>query len=103
MIGALASHLWQSTWFAGAVALLSVVLRGNRARVRHGLWLCASVKFLVPFAVLIGVGGRFATPARVPIVVERVAVTLAEPVMLATVADMPVGRVKSVDWAPVAL
>ena len=55
MISALASHLWQSTWFAGAAALLALVLRGNRPRVRYWIWLSASAKFLVPFAVLVGI------------------------------------------------
>src|SRR5688572_31629276 len=51
------NHLWQSTVFAGVVALLSLGFRRNRARLRYGLWLAASVKFLVPFATLAAVGG----------------------------------------------
>ncbi len=102
MIDTLASHLWQSTWFAGAAALLVLMLRGNRARVRHGVWLCASLKFLAPFALLIGLGARFATPARVPIVVERVAVTIAEPVKLVVAADVPSMPKPAVDWRPAA-
>src|SRR5688572_19286234 len=50
------NHLWQSTVFAVAVALLSLGFRSNRARLRYGLWLAASVKFLVPFAALAAVG-----------------------------------------------
>src|SRR5580765_3794251 len=57
MIGALSNHLWQSTVFAAAVALLAVAFRKNRARVRYALWLAASVKFLVPFAMLAAAGG----------------------------------------------
>jgi bla regulator protein BlaR1 len=49
-------HLWQSTLFAGVIALLALALRHNRARLRYGLWLAASVKFLVPFAALAAVG-----------------------------------------------
>jgi bla regulator protein blaR1 len=51
------NHLWQSTVFAAAVALLSVACRRNRPRLRYGLWLTASVKFLVPFAMLAAAGG----------------------------------------------
>jgi len=51
------NHLWQSTLFAGVVAILTFGLRRNRARLRYGLWLTASVKFLVPFAVLAAAGG----------------------------------------------
>ena len=58
MISALANHLWQSTLFACAVGLLTLMLRRNRAAVRHGLWLAASIKFLVPFSVLIGLGSQ---------------------------------------------
>jgi uncharacterized protein (TIGR03435 family) len=50
------NHLWQSTLCAGVVALLTLALRHNRARLRYGLWLAASVKFLVPFAALAAAG-----------------------------------------------
>jgi len=51
------NHLWQSTLFTAAVALLALAFRCNRARLRYGLWFAASVKFLVPFAALAAVGG----------------------------------------------
>ena len=56
MTAALFNHLWQSTLFAALVALLALAFRRNRARLRYGLWLAASVKFLVPFAALAAVG-----------------------------------------------
>jgi bla regulator protein BlaR1 len=58
MMIALENHLWQSTLFCCVVAVLTWMLRRNRAAVRHGLWLTASVKFLVPFSVLIGLGSQ---------------------------------------------
>src|SRR5687767_16027115 len=51
------NHLWQSTLFAGVIAILTLALRHNRGRLRYGLWLAASVKFLVPFAMLAAAGG----------------------------------------------
>jgi uncharacterized protein (TIGR03435 family) len=54
------NHLWQSTLFAAAVALLSLAFRRNRARLRYGLWFAASVKFLIPFAAIAAAGGLFA-------------------------------------------
>jgi uncharacterized protein (TIGR03435 family) len=51
------NHMWQSTLFAGVIAVLALALRHNRARLRYGLWLAASVKFLVPFAALAAAGG----------------------------------------------
>ena len=58
MIPALANHLWQSTLFAVAAWLLTLALRNNRAAVRHAVWLAASVKFLIPFSLLMSLGGQ---------------------------------------------
>ena len=55
----IANHLWQSTLFAGVVALLALALRKNHARARHWLWLAASVKFLIPFSLLISLGNQW--------------------------------------------
>jgi bla regulator protein blaR1 len=56
----LGNHLWQSTLFAVVAGLLAFVLRRNHARTRYSLWLSASVKFLLPFSVLVGVGSALA-------------------------------------------
>src|SRR5437868_15312974 len=64
-IHSISSHLVQSTLFAGAAALLTLAFRANRAQVRFWLWLSASLKFLIPFALLSIVGsgiGTWATP-----------------------------------------
>src|ERR1700681_2033051 len=53
-----ANHLWQSTLFAGVAGSLTLALRDNRARVRHGVWLAASCKFLIPLSVLVAMGGH---------------------------------------------
>jgi len=52
----IANHLWQSTVFAGAAGLLTLALRKNSARVRHWIWVSASLKFLAPFSILITLG-----------------------------------------------
>jgi uncharacterized protein (TIGR03435 family) len=54
------NHLWQSTLFAAAAGLLTLALRKNHARARYCLWLAASLKFLVPFSLLTGLGSRMA-------------------------------------------
>jgi beta-lactamase regulating signal transducer with metallopeptidase domain len=59
MLSAVINHLWQSTLFAGGVGVLTLMLRRNSAGVRFGLWFCASVKFLVPFALLAALGSHF--------------------------------------------
>lgn len=60
---ALFSHLWQSTAVAVVAWLLTLALRNNSARIRYLIWLCASVKFLVPFSLLSSIGAHFAKPA----------------------------------------
>jgi beta-lactamase regulating signal transducer with metallopeptidase domain len=63
----LVNHLWQSTLCAAAVLLLTLALRENRAAVRYWLWLAASVKFLVPFSLLVNIGSQFAWHTTQPI------------------------------------
>lgn len=79
-MSAFANHLWQSTAFAGLAALLAMALRRNRAHLRYWVWLAASVKFLLPFSVLVAVGSRVewrsapAIPAPIASAIEQVAV-----------------------------
>lgn len=58
MIGGLTNHLWQSTLFAVAAGLLAIAFRKNLAQIRYWLWLSASLKFLVPFSLLISLGNH---------------------------------------------
>lgn len=67
MIASFVNHLWQSTLFAVAVALVVRVLKDDSARIRYGLWLAASVKFLVPFSLLTALGERLAPASQGPI------------------------------------
>ena len=57
MISAVSNHLWQSTVFAIMAGLLTLAFRKNRAQVRYWLWFSASVKFLIPFSLLLTLGG----------------------------------------------
>lgn len=59
---ALGNHLWQSTLFVIAAWLLTLLWRKNHARTRYWLWLAASIKFLVPFSLLVSIGNWFAAP-----------------------------------------
>ncbi len=52
------NHLWQSTIFALAAALLTLAVRKNHARIRHSIWLVASLKFLIPFSLLVSAGSH---------------------------------------------
>ncbi|HUQ08922.1 MAG TPA: M56 family metallopeptidase [Steroidobacteraceae bacterium] len=49
-------HLWQSTLFAICAWLVTRLLRNNGAHLRHGVWLVASLKFLIPFSLLAMMG-----------------------------------------------
>jgi bla regulator protein BlaR1 len=57
---AMANHLWQSTLFALLAAVSTLALRKNQARIRYQLWLAASLKFLVPFSLLVNLGSHLA-------------------------------------------
>ena len=59
---ALLDHLWQSTLFAVPLGALTLLLRRHAASVRFWLWFAASVKFLVPFSVLMAVGAAVTWP-----------------------------------------
>src|ERR1700721_1603675 len=53
----LLNHLWQSTLVAGFAWLLCrTLLRANSPGVRFGVWLAASLKFLLPFTALVDLG-----------------------------------------------
>jgi bla regulator protein blaR1 len=81
------NHLWQSTLFAAMVAMLTLALRKNQAHWRRRLWLAASLKFLVPFSVLAGIGSRLgwrsvrAAPAGLSVLMEQVSQSIAPPVV----------------------
>ena len=81
----LANHLWQSTLFPAAAWLLALALRKNGAAVRYGIWLAASVKFLVPFSLLVGIGSQFgwrAAPAVGPVPISHVVEQISQPFAL---------------------
>ena len=107
---ALENHLWQSTLFVCVIALLTLLLRRNRAAVRHGLWLAASVKFLLPFSLLIGIGSTVewhaawreapvAAPAQMYVVVQEVSQPFAVPVS----SPLPVPAPRSASRLPAIL
>jgi uncharacterized protein (TIGR03435 family) len=64
---ALVNHLWQSTVVALIAWLLALALKKNQARTRYWLWMTASVKFLLPFSLLIAAGESLRRAAAVPI------------------------------------
>jgi len=85
---ALGNHLWQSTLFASIAGLLTLALRKNHARVRYWVWLAASVRFLIPFSLLVGIGSYLpwshhaaGTKAGFYIAMEEVSQPFTQPTM----------------------
>ncbi len=88
---AVANHLWQSTAVVAIIGLLTLALRGNAARLRHQLWMIASLKFLLPFSLLVALGTHLQPGT--PVLKPRPAVTLmlgqiTEPFSRASVVTM---------------
>lgn len=64
---AVANHLWQSTLLIIAAWLLTFALRKNQAHTRYWIWLVASLKFLVPFSLLVTAGRYIGSRIAIPI------------------------------------
>lgn len=102
-------HLWQSTVFALIAGLLTLALRKNQARFRYGLWLAASIKFLIPFSLLVGVGRHLAVSHR-PVEVQPGFSFAMQTAQLFTPASIPAvvpaattGHPSLVPWFPLFL
>lgn len=103
MIAVLLDHLWQSTLFAGAVALSTLLFRRNGAGLRFWLWFAASVKFLLPFALLALVGEHLSRlfPATLPRAL--LAIQPAAEKWSAPAQAWVVRQAEPVHWAPLLL
>jgi bla regulator protein BlaR1 len=95
----LANHLWQSTVFSGTVALLCFMLRKHRASIRYWLWLAASVKFLMPLALLIALGSRL-QPAAVPVMTRTPIFSMVRQISQPFALPVPAPLLASVPNAP---
>ena len=100
------NHLWQSSCFALLAGLLTFVLRKNSPKVRYWVWLSASLKFLIPFALLVSLGGVVPRPTRRPVsvaapVFPNTLVQIAQPFSPALQPTVSVHA--PLDWAPVAI
>ena len=100
------NHLWQSTCFVPLAALLAFVLRKNSPKVRYWVWLSASLKFLVPFALLVSLGSvvpwtaRHAVSVPAP-VFPNTLVQIAEPFSPTNYATVPAHA--PLDWVALAM
>lgn len=85
---AVVNHLWQSTMVAAIAWLLTLALRKNHARTRYWVWLIASMKFLVPFSLLMAAGEWLRSLIAAPMV-ARPAVTSVVEQLAQPYPDLP--------------
>jgi beta-lactamase regulating signal transducer with metallopeptidase domain len=88
------NHLWQSSCIALLGGLLAFLLRKNSAKARYWVWLSASLKFLLPFALLVSLGGVVPQTVRNPVFVPTpvfptTLVQIAEPFLTIRNATNP--------------
>ncbi len=109
MIEQLTNHLWQSTVFALAVAALTIFFRKSGAHVRYWLWFSTSIKFFVPFAMLIALGRQMQWAPTVreaaPPAISAAMVRVSEPFLEGVSSVLPVrpSRARTIDWFGVVL
>jgi uncharacterized protein (TIGR03435 family) len=103
MIPFIANHLWQSTIFVVLIAVVAACLRRSQARVRYTLWFCASLKFFLPFALLMTLGQQFkwSVPRKVTsVAVSTVLTQASEPFLLVTTSSVNGLPVTRSTWNP---
>ena len=106
MIAELTNHIWQSTVFAILVGLITLAFHRNRAQVRYWLWLSASLKFLLPFSLLMTFGHRLewasGTHSIAPAPAVRLAVVQWTQPFPETLPQAPSTRAVH-DWTAIAI
>jgi bla regulator protein BlaR1 len=75
------NHLWQSTIFALLIWLMTLALRRNRAGLRYALWMAASFKFLLPFSLLLSIGGLMQRQEQITVQGDQAAYSVTAAVM----------------------
>jgi hypothetical protein len=60
----LIDHLWQFLVFTGLVGMATWWTRANAAELRLWMWRAAALKFLLPFSLLVAIGGWLGFPVR---------------------------------------
>jgi bla regulator protein BlaR1 len=106
MIAELTNHIWQSTVFAILIGLITLAFHRNRAQVRYWLWLSASLKFLLPFSLLMTFGHRLerasGTHSIAPAPALRLAVVQLTQPFPQTLPQAPSTRAVH-DWTTIAI
>jgi beta-lactamase regulating signal transducer with metallopeptidase domain len=108
MTAFLLTHLWQSTLVLLGAWALARACRNNAAAVRYWIWFVASVKFLVPLALLQQLGDRLGRSFPEPLPVDAALIETANamfapsmPHSLKVADDLPspVALIAATIWA----
>ena len=102
----LANHLWQSTLCVAVAWLLTLGMRKNRAAVRYGLWMAASVKFLIPFSLLVSAGAQLewrTVPIAAPPQISAAIDEIAQPFAAQASAPLPAVAAPALNPLPAIL
>lgn len=104
-IASLLNHLWQSSAVAALAWLVCrYALRTNGAGVRFDIWLAASIKFLVPFSLLIDLGYRIGARPVVTLTETRFVWTIATEANAAVAPFVGLRTVRtSIDWTTICI
>src|SRR5215471_5705987 len=100
------NHLWQSSCFVLLAALLAFSLRSHSPKIRYWVWLSASLKFLIPFALLVSFGNEVPRPTAHSVsatdpVFSTTLVQIAEPFSPAPHPSVPAQD--PMHWIPIAI
>jgi bla regulator protein BlaR1 len=100
------NHLWQSSGFVLVAGLVTFALRNNSPKIRYWVWLSASLKFLLPFALLVNLGSLVPRPAPRAVsvvgpVISDAVIQIAESFSPASNVSVPVHAL--LHWVPVAV
>ncbi|MBM0103292.1 M48 family metalloprotease [Steroidobacter sp. S1-65] len=88
MAAMLALHLWQSTVVLIAAWVLTRLCRRNSAEVRYWIWFCASLKFLVPFALLQQLGDYLGRSLPAPLALDEKLMGTGSAIFVPTLAGV---------------
>jgi bla regulator protein BlaR1 len=88
MIAFIAQHLWQSTLFLIAAWVLARACRRNSATIRYWIWFGASLKFLVPFALLQRLGDYVGRSLPEPPPVDPVVIEVGNAIFVPSVPNI---------------
>jgi beta-lactamase regulating signal transducer with metallopeptidase domain len=86
MAAFIAVHLWQSTLVLVAAWMLTLACRHNAAAIRYWIWFAASAKFLVPLALLQGLGDRIGRSLPEPLAVDPALIDTANALLMPSVS-----------------